>query len=145
MSFSLFKHSCGGNLHPDITHLFSIRTPSLSIGPGGINIGTVEIQMKSGKSVRIKFRCDSCNELVSPDEPESLVSKCLTCNQLKPIEEMSTSHQIPAICDSCVTVLTEGYTGEIPSVLKPVAEYVTITPEFKLSRISSVFDMNLTI
>ncbi len=145
MSFSILKHGnkCGGTLIADATHLFSIRTPSISYGPGGITLGVVEITLDDAPTKGMGFICEKCGTKVLEDF-SNVVVRCLACETMKKINEMYTSSQIPAICEECVTVLTVGYEGAIPPSLRYVSNWMSIPKNVPLKKFEEILKSEIT-
>lgn len=136
MGFSLFKHNkikCGGNLIMEITDMFSIKTPSLSITPEGIYVGVVELGLAGYKKPTFMFCCEKCGDTIKKEKfEEEIVVTCMICRMNKPLGEISTCNQISSICADCVQCLGADNTEPIPEHLKAISSWLRITADIKL-------------
>jgi len=144
MNFSMLRHEkCGGNLQVDVTHLFTIRTPSISYTPKGIALGVVEIDLNRGAK-GLAFFCEKCKERII-DNYDKVLATCMACQKSKNVSEIRTLPQISSICEECCEVLTEGYDGDIPAHLKYINSLVTIPKGAKPKKFKALISGEILI
>lgn len=148
MGHSLLKHvgQCGGNLHVDISRMFSIRTPSVNITSQGIFVGVVELQMVKGKNATYELTCEKCAENISKENfNEDAGVTCMVCRKTKPSDEVSCCEQIAAICTECAGFLSDRNTQPIPDYIRPLSAVVRITRDMKLKTYSEILKQNIQL
>lgn len=148
MGHSLLKHvgECGGNLHVDITRMFTIRTPSVTITPRGIFVGVMELQKVKGKDSTYELTCEKCSESISKEDfAEDAGVTCMVCRKTKPSDEVSCCEQIAAICHECAGYLSDGNKEPVPEYIRPLSSVVRITKDMKLKTYSEILKQNIQL
>lgn len=148
MGHSLLKHSgkCGGNLYPDITRMFSVRTPSVSITAEGIFVGVVELQMANNKNSALELGCEKCGENLDKSEfTEKVGITCMVCRKTKKAGEVFTCVQVSAICAECADFLSTENKETLPDYIKPLSSVLRITKEINLVSYADILQQTIRI
>lgn len=143
MGFSLFKHNkakCGGDLSLEITDMFSIKTPCVSVTPDGIFVGVVELGLENHRKPAFNFCCNKCGDYIEREKFDiEIVATCMVCRKNKSLGELSTCYQISSICEECIKFLSVDNTDTIPDHIKPIASWMRLTPDIKLKNFLDIF------
>lgn len=122
MSDSIIRHvKCGGKVFVDVSPMLRFSTPAMAFTPTGVVLPVLELQEKDkGRGVP-EWYCRECDKTFQPSGSEKeLEIRCLVCSEWKPVKKVFNCHQVPAICESCVSVLTGKSPPENPAQRKAV-------------------------
>jgi hypothetical protein len=106
MTDTPLKHrKCMGSLAVNLTNRFTISSPSIAISPEGMTIGVLEIKEKGSNAGNMSLICLKCSKDVDSQDTDSMVSRCVFCGEINPIENIFFSHQIGGTCGNCLKIL----------------------------------------
>ena len=148
MGHSILKHKtkCGGFLHVDISRMFSLRSPSVTLTKEGIFIGVVELQTVSGRQGEYELTCEKCSISIPKKHFEEAVGvSCMVCRKTKGTNEVFHSTQIAAVCKECRGYLSEGNKDSVPEYIQPLLNYMRITKDMKFIPYSQLLEQNIRI
>lgn len=129
MADSILKHKgCGGAVFVDVSSMIRFTTPAMAFTPTGISLPVLEIQSK-GTDVSPAYYCSKCRA----DIPKETLKKeieveCLVCSGRKSVGVSYCSHQISAICEECMGIVTGKITPQTDKQRR-IAQYLQITEE----------------
>ncbi len=98
------KHKkCGGSIVMDLTGLYIINSPSISITPKGISPGMIQIDSCVNKS-HAKLICNKCNQVLSTKEDfeEEIIESCGVCGNEYDPSQIHVTDYISKICNECL-------------------------------------------
>lgn len=145
MANSMLIHagSCRGLVFPDVTNLFTVKSPSLVISARGLSLGVLEIQYNSGSS-KISLICSKCKEEIPPKNfAEEIMVECNICHKHKVAKECFTSRTVSVFCTDC----KEAMAGkrEAPPEIKTMLSYLQIPSESHTKPITEILKSNINL
>lgn len=99
----MIHKNCSGNVVVDLSSLYTLRSPSISISTRGLAHGMVQIESSKNKKPAVLL-CEKCDQaFTNKEEFESgILEKCEVCQELYPPGELRVTDYIPLICEDCI-------------------------------------------
>lgn len=149
MTTSFMKHSeCMGNVFLDVSRLFTMQVPNISLQSNSISIGAFELQRVRAKNVRPELFCVKCHERFSLSEKEGLLEiivECSVCRTYKPMGEILNCAELSRVCLECKGHITAGPKAKSPPEhIKPYLRYLSFSKDTTFVPLESLFQ-NITV
>lgn len=142
----ILKHAkCRGDLILEISSLYLIKAPSISITKSGIGVELVEITAKGSGNSDVKCICRKCGENLSIKDTKEILCLCSLCGNYLPIEELSGSNDFSIICNKCKSYLQEPDISKLPDFIKRLKMFIKSDRKLETYSISELLQKKIIV